>query len=314
MKTEVLIVGGGFSGLSAGITLARANRKVVLVDSGSPRNISSEHAHGFLGMDGKNPGDILATGREEFVGFGGTLVSGTVEDLQRSADGCWHGRVLGGDLIESRACFVSTGLTDILPDIDGLAELWGKYVYHCPYCHGFEVSGSKCAVVGGNNRGFTLHQALLMKSWASEVDFITNGMELSSEERERLSAWGVEIVDAEVNRVMLTGDHSKDVELFLSDSRRIVYGSVFVGPEFSPNDRLLRDAGCSSEGLWIPVGQNGETELTGLWAGGNCVSSPDQIANAVSSGAKAAISINHAIMYSDLEILQQDRKRAGSYE
>lgn len=303
MGVDVLIVGGGFAGLSAGITLARANRSVVVVDEGRPRNSVSEHAHGMLGMDGKSPGDILDSARTEFLNFGGRIIRAKVEALRPSSAGGWLGQVSGHEPIESRACFVATGLVDVLPEIEGLPELWGKAVFHCPYCHGYEISGTKCAVIGGPNPPFTLHQALLMKLWSEEVDFITNGMILTPDEKHRLSSWGINIIEDDVIRMSMADDQSdaNSVKIVLGGGRKTVYGSVFIGPEFVPNDQLLREAGGFSDGPWIPVGQNGETGVPGLWAGGNCVSSPDQIANAVAGGARAAISINHALLYSDVE-------------
>ena len=141
MYSDVIIIGGGFAGTAAAITLARANRKIRLIDSGAPRNRFSEHAHGILGLDGAAPAELLQRGHAEVGKFGGTITQGSVEKLTRDSE-CepWQAKLGSGEVLESRHVLVATGLTDKLPAVPGLSDLWGTRVFHCPYCHGYEVT------------------------------------------------------------------------------------------------------------------------------------------------------------------------------
>ena len=154
---DVIIVGGGFAGNAAGITLARALRSVAIFDTGRPRNRSSSHAHGVLGQDGANPLEFLRRGSEEFSAFGGTRFSDEILKIQAVETSVPHGKTLWevhssqGKKYLAAHVLVATGISDKLPAVPGLEDLWGQRVFHCPYCHGFEIRDTDCAVIGGLN-------------------------------------------------------------------------------------------------------------------------------------------------------------------
>ena len=144
MYSDVIIIGGGFAGTAAAITLARANRNIQLIDSGAPRNRFSDHAHGILGLDGVSPTELLERGHAEVNKFGGAITHATVESLSRPSEQApWQVSLTDGTLLESRHVLVATGLTDKLPEVPGLSDLWGTRLFHCPYCHGHEVRGRR---------------------------------------------------------------------------------------------------------------------------------------------------------------------------
>src|ERR1700722_1763654 len=140
---DVVIVGGGVAGLSAALTLGRARRSVLVVDAGAPRNAPAGHVHNYLGREGMPPGGMLAAGRAEVTGYGGQVVSGTVTSAQflngQDNAGGFRVGLAGGRAAGARRLLVTTGLVDELPDVPGVAELWGRAILHCPYCHGWEV-------------------------------------------------------------------------------------------------------------------------------------------------------------------------------
>src|SRR5689334_4196645 len=145
-KWDVIVVGGGAAGLSAALTLGRARRRVLVIDAGAPRNRFAAHAHGFLGHDGIDPAELLDRGRDEARAYGATIRLGAVERVE-DADHGLAVTLAGGESLSTRALVVASGLTDVLPDIPGLAELWGKGVLHCPYCHGWEVREQRLGVL-----------------------------------------------------------------------------------------------------------------------------------------------------------------------
>lgn len=290
MRTDVTIIGGGFAGTAAAITLARANRSVLLVDDGKPRNRFSEHAHGILGWDSVNPTDLLRKGHDEFESFGGTLVRDRAENLT-NVNGRWSVTLASDKVIESPHVLVATGITDVLPDVHGLSALWGTRVFHCPYCHGYEVKGTDLAVVGGENPGFTFNITKLLTKWADAVTFLPNRLELPAEEKALFESLGITVVDEPVLEV---GPAEGDQVVIRTTNHQYVFESCFTGPRFEPNDELLRGAGCDVVDGWVRT-ERGRTSQPGLWAAGNVVSSPDQVSQATGAGAAVGIAIDQAL-------------------
>lgn len=299
MEYDVVVVGGGWAGLSAGLVLSRARRRVVVVDAGEPRNGVSAHLHGVLTRDGAVPSELLTTGRDEVTGFGGEIVQGEVRGIGRS-DGGYVVRLDGGRELTTRGVLAATGLRDELPDVLGVRALWGGDVLHCPYCHGYEVRDAPIGVLGGENRGFTLHQAALIKLWTSDVVFFPDRIELTEEERERLVAWGVKIVDGEVRELVVEDERLAGVRM--ADGELVPRTAVFVGPRFLPNDELLKDLGCETgDNGWVKTNPMGATNVPGVWAAGNVVAEGAQLANAIAAGSAAAIGMNHYLLALDVE-------------
>lgn len=287
---DVTIIGGGFAGTAAAINLARANRSVCLVDEGRPRNRFSEHAHGILGMDSIKPVELLEKGHAEFESFGGTIVRDRAENLTKSHDK-WSVTLASSKAIDSPHVLVTTGITDVLPDVYGLSALWGTRVFHCPYCHGYEVNGTDLAVIGGENPGFTFHISKLLTKWAETVTFFTNGLDLPSQETTFFEALDIKLVDEPVLEV---GPAEGDRVVVRTTNHHFVFESCFAGPRFEPNDELLREAGCDVVDGWVRT-ERGRTSQPGLWAAGNVVSSPDQVSQATGAGAAVGIAIDQAL-------------------
>lgn len=301
MGCDVVVVGGGAAGLSAATMLGRSRRRVTLVDAGEPRNGPAEHLHGFLSRDAESPAQLLATGRDEVSRYGGELRHDRVAGIERAGTDAFVVRLASGTELATRAVLVATGLRDELPDIPGVARRWGHDVLHCPYCHGHEVADAPFAVVGGNNRPFTLHQASLVRQWSDDVVFLPNRISVTDEERERLTARGIRVVDGEVARIVVDErDRVSGVEL--ADGRTVPRSVVFIGPRFVPQDDLLTGLGCArGENGWVATDPAGHTSVTGVWAAGNVVDSPAQLVNAASAGSTAAVAINHHLLAQDVD-------------
>jgi alkyl hydroperoxide reductase subunit AhpF len=136
---DVVVVGGGAAGLSAGLMLARARRRVTVVDAGAPRNAPAAGVHALLALDGVSPAELLARGRAEVTGYGGEIIAGEVTAVSTAPEGFAVKIMTNGGGLRARRLLIATGLVDELPEIPGLRERWGREVIHCPYCHGWEV-------------------------------------------------------------------------------------------------------------------------------------------------------------------------------
>ena len=220
-RYDVVVVGGGPAGLSAALVLGRARRRVLVVDAGRPRNACSASLHGFLSRDGIDPAELLALGRSEVERYGVQLardevVDATTEEAPDGIPGPWFRVVLaGGGPVVARRVVVAAGITDVLPEIDGLLDRWGRDVLHCPYCHGHEVGGQALGVVAGSAEG-AVHQALLLRQLSDDVTVVLHDVdpaELAGRERALLAARGVAVVPGRVEGVEERDDRLRGVRL-----------------------------------------------------------------------------------------------------
>jgi thioredoxin reductase len=290
---DVVIVGGGAAGLSAALVLARARRRVAVVDAGAPRNAPATHMHGFLSRDGMPPRDLLAAGRAEVVDYGGVIVDDTVVGIGPG----FAIRLANGRALTARRVLVSTGLRDELPDIPGLRERWARDVLHCPYCHGFEVRDRPLGVLGGTPD--SVGHALLVRQWSSDVTFFPHTGGLTGDDRDRLAARGIRIADGVVARPVVDGDRLTGVEL--AGGRVVACDAVFVRPRFVPNSSLLADLACAlDDNGWAVVDPTGRTSVAGVWAAGNAVDPRAQVITAAGAGSAAAIAINADLVEADV--------------
>jgi thioredoxin reductase len=300
--TDAVVVGGGAAGLSAALVLARARRAVVVVDAGRPRNAPAAHMHGFLGSDGMSPAELLERGRAEVEGYGGRLVAGTVTSVATQPDP--HARAArfvvrtdDGAVLTTRRLLVTTGLRDVIPDVPGLRERWGRDVLHCPYCHGHEVRDRPLAVLGATPE--SLAHAHLVRQWSSDVVLLTHGMPLGADQLAGLRARGIRVVDGPALRVVVADDRLTGVEV--DGHGTVPCEAVFVRPQFVPNDSLLTDLGCATDGAgWVTVDASGRTSIPGVWAAGNAVNPRAQVITAAGEGSAAAISLNNDLVEEDL--------------
>lgn len=286
---DVLIVGGGAAGLSAALVLARARRKVVVVDSRSPRNRPAEHMHGYLSRDGFPPAELLATGRAEVRGYGGEIIDGTVAELESHG---WEGcsvSLAGGKRIDARRVIVATGLCDKLPDIAGLIDRWGRDVLHCPYCHGHEVADRPLGVLGRSRD--TVHYAQVVRQWTDDLMFFVPQGTLSQAERSQLAARDVAVVEDTVTGIVVEDDRLHGVAV--SDGRVFEREAVFLRPHLVPNNDLLRGVGCELDDHgWVVSDRSGRTSVPTIWVAGNVVNPRAQVINAASEGSRAGMAIN----------------------
>ncbi|MFI1092218.1 NAD(P)/FAD-dependent oxidoreductase [Streptomyces sp. NPDC020917] len=329
----MVVVGGGPAGLSAGLTLARARRSVLVVDAGRPRNAPAEAIHGFLGRDGVPPAELLAAGRAEVRAYGGEVIEGTVVSLAaREGRGAGGGaRADGGPDREDREdgntagfdvvladgsrvradrLVVTTGLSDELPDVPGLAERFGRDVLHCPYCHGWEVRDQPIGVLATGP--LAVHQALLWRQWSSDVALFLHAgpepVEPSDEEYEQLAARGIAVVDGAVAGLAVDGDRLTGV--VLAGGRTLPVRALVVTARVRANAEVLRALGLDAAELEMgghPVGtavaadaMTGATSVPGVWVAGNVTSPPDQVVSAAAAGVRAAAAANADLVARDV--------------
>jgi thioredoxin reductase len=294
---DVLVIGGGAAGLSAALVLSRARRRVLVVDSGAPRNAPAAHMQGFLSRDGLPPTELLRLGRDEVRGYGGEIVDGLVTDLRPDGRDGFLALLDDGTRVSARRVLVTTGLRDELPDVDGLRERWARDVLHCPYCHGYEVRDQPLGVLGGTPDA--VRYAQIVRQWSADVVFFAPAETLTPDERTQLVARAIGIVEGPVRRVLVEDDRLCGVEM--DDGRVVPRAALFVPPRFVPNNHLLLGLGCTTDDQGWPVTDGtGRTTVPGVWTAGNLANARAQVITAAGEGSAAAIALNADLVDADV--------------
>ena len=300
---DVVVVGGSAAGLSAALVLTQARRSVAVVDGGRPRNAPAAHMQGFLSRDGMPPSELVAAGRAEVEGYGGTLLADEVVAVA-SRGSAFEVRLASGAVLTARRLLVATGLRDEIPDIPGAAERWGRDLLHCPYCHGYEVRDEPLGVLGRGPE--TVQHALIVRQWSPDVVLFTHGGDVSDTEREQLAARGIDIVETPVTRLVVEDDVLRGVEV--EDGTLIERSAVFVRPRFVPHNDLLVGLGCETDDAgWPRADATGRTTVPGVWVAGNVANPRAQVITAAGEGSSAAIAINN-------DLVDDDVRRALTHE
>ncbi|MFG3346463.1 NAD(P)/FAD-dependent oxidoreductase [Streptomyces sp. NPDC048018] len=295
---DVIVIGGGAGGLNAALVLARARRTVAVVDSGEPRNAPSAHMHSFLSRDGVPPLTVLEAGRAEIARYGAVRIEGRVDQVEAAETGGYLVRLEGGASLGARHVVLATGLRDELPEIPGVRAMWGEDVHFCPYCHGYEVRDRPIVVLGVHPA--SPGQALLLRQWSPQVVYVPHSRPLTDEERERMDARGVEVVEGPVSTLLSKDGRLHAVEL--ADGTTIDCAGVFLFPRMTPNDGAFDGLGCAKDDQgWLVTDRAGRTSRPGLWAVGNVVDSRAQAVTAAGMGAAAAFALNHDLVDEEIE-------------
>jgi thioredoxin reductase len=288
-RYDVAVIGGGAAGLSAALVLARARRRVLVVDAGSPRNAPATHMHGFLSRDGLPPGELLALGRNEVKSYGADILTGAATALVPDGRAGFRVLLADGHPVSARRLLVTTGLRDELPDIPGLRQRWARDVLHCPYCHGHEVRDRRLGVIGGGPGA--VRYAQIVRQWTHDLVYFTPPDTLTTDERAQLVARGIGVVDGGIAQLVIDDDQLRGVQMI--EGCVVPRDALFVPPRFVPNNQLLVALGCAvDDDGWVTTDATGRTSVPGVWAAGNVVDPRAQVITAAGAGSAAAIALN----------------------
>ncbi|MES2250086.1 MAG: NAD(P)/FAD-dependent oxidoreductase [Pseudomonadota bacterium] len=298
MRHDALIVGGSFAGLSAAMQLARARRKVCVVDAGAPRNRFAAASHGFFGQDGMPPLQMIADARDKLLAYPSvTFVEGTV--TAATADGAEGFTVSlnGGEQLSTRKLLLAFGVQDGLPDIAGLGERWGKSVLHCPYCHGYEFGDRPLGVLF--HSAHPPDHALLIAEWGPTTLFLNGDAGPDAEARARLQSRGVAV---EPGRIAgLEGQGTDLAAVRLDDGRRVPIEALFVAPHTRPTSPLAEQLGCAFDdgptGPVLRVDAMKTTTVLGVYAAGDVAMAFSNATLASADGLFAGVSMHRALVF-----------------
>ncbi|NAZ83243.1 FAD-dependent oxidoreductase [Kineococcus sp. R8] len=310
---DAVVIGGGAAGLTAATSLARFRYRVVVVDAGQPRNAPAHGVHNLLGLDGVAPGDLLAAGRRDLAAYGADVVEAAVVSVHRTAPAAaapeFRVELADGSALRARRVVVASGLVDDLPDIEGLAERWGRDVLHCPFCHGWEVRDQRIVVLATAAR--SLHATLLWRRLSEHVTVVLSpGVEPSDAQWQQFAARGVGVVEAGAPAgLVVEGDRLTGVRL--SSGRVVPADAVAVATTMRARVEFLAPLGLAPVefamgpevlGTRLESGEMGLTAVPGVYVAGNAGDPMAQVATAAAAGLTTAAAVNASLLEEDTAV------------
>jgi thioredoxin reductase len=296
---DVVIIGAGPAGLSAALMLGRCRRSVVVFDTGKPRNAASHALHGYLTRDGIEPSEFLRLSRQELA----TYRTISLRDEEVTAAACRPGEgfvvtLASGETVASRKLLLATGVVDNLPDIPGFRQLYGRSVFHCPYCDGWELCDRPIAIYGRGARGVGL--SLELTAWSRDLVLCTDGPgEIEPDDRARLERNGIAIREERVSR--LESEVGKLSAVVFDTGERLERHALFFTTGQYQRSDLLERLGCQfNDKGTVRTGKYETTHLPGLFVAGDASRAVQWVVVAAAEGAEAAFAINTDLVKEDL--------------
>lgn len=291
---DCVVIGGGAAGLSAALVLARARRRTLVVDAGRQSNLPAHGIGGLLGHDGRPPAQLYAAGRRELEAFAHVDVrSGEVITAVTGVGGFELG-LADGSQVHTRRVLLATGMDYLAPSIPGLAELWGRSAFHCPFCHGWEVRDQPLAVLASGDRAE--HMALMLRGWTDDVVVLTNGP--------AGFAADVPIDEREIAEFISEAGELVAVEFI--DGARLARRGVLVAATLRQRSDLAAQLGVATAppspiaADLVAIDEFHRTSVPGVFAAGDLVASMPQVAAAIATGSRSAAAVVQSLLADDV--------------
>jgi len=291
---DVIIVGGSYAGLSAGMALGRSLKSVLIIDSGLPCNKQTPHAHNLITHDGDNPASIVQHAKAQVLQyktlkFEKSLVVGVVPNRIGFDVQTWD----GGSFNAKKILF-ATGVTDVLPSLPGFEQCWGVSILYCPYCHGYEVRDTPTGILGNGNEVF--EYAKLISNWTKDLTIFTNGPStLDKTQNTILKQHNIEINEFTISQL----NHKNGVlqEIVFTDGSAIAINALYHRPALMQHCNLPEQLGCElNEHGFIKIDNMQQTTVDGVFAAGDNTTMFRSLAVAIADGSKAGAIINKQLV------------------
>ncbi|MEI8204241.1 MAG: NAD(P)/FAD-dependent oxidoreductase [Bacteroidota bacterium] len=291
---DVIIVGGSYSGLAAGMALGRALRHVLIIDDGKPCNRQTPHSHNFITHDGRAPKEIATLAREQVEKyvtvefFNGLAINGV------QTENGFEIQTQSGETFKAKKLIFATGIKDIMPNIEGYAQCWGISVLHCPYCHGYEVRNETTGILGNGAFGFEF--SMLISNWTKELTLFTNGKSaLTAEQTVRIIGHNIKISEKEIEKLEHKNGYIQNI--LFKDGTKSYVKAVYAHSHFQQHCTIPERLGCElSDQGYIKTDPLQKTTLHGVYASGDITTRLRTVSNAVAMGTTAGMMVNKEII------------------
>lgn len=297
---DTIVIGGGPAGLSAALWLGRYRRRVVVFDAGEPRNEPAWAVHGYPGIVDPKPLELRRRLLQQAQGEGVELQAGDVVHVIGEKDH-FTVRPLDAEPLRARRIILAYGLRDYLPDIEGIADLYGTSVFHCPDCDGPSFADTRIGVIGWNRYGARL--ALYLRHWSEHISMLTHGrpLDLEPEHLSVLQRTGIDVLTDTLDRVTGHGGNLTQAEFATREPLRLDALFFHLGSE--PRCALAQQLGCAlDEDGYLIVDKGQETSTPGVHAAGDITGQPHLAVIAAAEGVRAALAIHRSLLPPEYEI------------
>ena len=287
---DCIIVGGGPAGLNAAIVLGRCRRKVLVFDTEQYRNRYSHGVHNYLTRDDVLPHEFLQTCHKELEKYSVQRIRKKVVSAKKNEEETFSVKDENGTIYYSKKLLIATGLQDTLPDIEGFRELYGKSIFHCPYCDGWEVRDKKIGVYAKNKEGWEL--ALALKGWTDNVTLYTDGKnKVKPVQKEYLDANEIPVITTPIAK--LQGDDGQLQKIIFKNGEVSECDAIFFVNGYTQQCNIAEAFGCevSRKGV-IVTNRQQQTNIKGLYVAGDASRDMHFVVVAAAEGAKAGVTIN----------------------
>lgn len=306
---DCIIIGGGPAGLNAAVVLGRCRRSVLVFDTGMYRNRYSHGIHNFLTRDDIDPKVFLQHCHAELEKYSVQMLSKKIVKATKNNEGLFLAKADDGSSYAAKKMLVATGLTDNLPPIDGFEEMYGRSVFHCPYCDGWEVRDKNIGVYAKNKNGWEL--ALALTGWSNDVTLYTDGKNyLKPYQANQLQACGVAVNNKKISR--LAGHEGHIEKLVFQNGEESPCQALFFVNGFTQQCNLAETFGCkmSRKGVVLTTRYQ-QTDIPGLYVAGDAAKDMHFVVVAAAEGAKAAVIINKELQKEAIELKMAQLQQAA---
>ncbi|GAB0156010.1 NAD(P)/FAD-dependent oxidoreductase [Chryseobacterium sp. Alg-005] len=291
---EVIIIGGSYAGLSAGMALGRSLRNTLIIDNGKPCNRQTPHSHNFLTQDGKPPKEISTMARKQVEAYDTVKFhDDAVIKMAKTSEG-FEVETASGEKFNTKKLIIAAGVKDIRPDIPGFDKCWGISVIHCPYCHGYEVKNETTGILANGEIAFEFSKMIL--NWTKDLTLFTNGKSsLTNKQTEKLRRHQVNINEDEVAEIQ----HEKGQiqQIIFKNGAIIPLKALYAKIPVEQNLNVSEDLDCelTEHGL-IKINEHQKTTVPGVFACGDSTTMMRSVANAVAQGNLAGAMVNKELV------------------
>ncbi len=299
MLLDCAIIGAGPAGLNAALVLGRARRQVILFDDDKPRNAVTHASHGFITRDGVNPHEFRAIGQQELRKYPSVEARSLRIEKVTKQDETFVLLAANGEQFEARTIILATGFQEVLPQVEGIYDYYGKSLFNCPFCDGWEMRDQPLAIIVEDAQA-AFHMSKLLYNWSHDIVVCTNGHHvLSQEQKEFLQKYAIQVIEEKI--VALRGEHGQLESIVFEDQKEIQRTGGLVAVRPIQATTIGADLGCEIGPLGGLVTDNiTRTTIKGVYAAGDTTYiMPSQLICAAADGSKAAACVSNDLMMSN---------------
>ncbi len=286
--------------MNAALVLGRARRSVILLDNGQPRNAVTHESHGFITRDGVKPAEFRRIAVEEVLRYPSVKHTQTEVTAVSKTGAGFEMQTEQGTRIQSRKLILATGLKETFPDIEGFHQMYGKSLFNCPYCDGWELRDSLLVVVSEKPAAF--HMAKLVLNWSKDLVVCTNGHPvLTDEQKEKLQSKGVSVFEKPI--AAFTGTNGRLDQIRFTDGTYIHRTGGFITPQLTPKAGFGEKLGCELTELGgVKTDEFGRSSVPGVYAAGDSAYvMPSSLILAAAAGSLTASGVNMDLIEEDFD-------------